>query len=38
MAAILIVEDEPFVRMRAEDTAQGLGLEPLSATDGAAAR
>ncbi|MFE0752433.1 response regulator [Inquilinus sp. NPDC058860] len=37
MAAILIVEDEPFVRMMAEDAAQGLGLEPPSATDGEAA-
>lgn len=34
MAAILIVEDEPFVRMMAEDAALQLGLEPLSATDG----
>lgn len=37
MATILIVEDEPFVRMMAEDAAQGLGLEPLSATGGDAA-
>lgn len=37
MAAILIVEDEPFVRMMAEDAAHSLGLEPLSATDGEAA-
>jgi CheY-like chemotaxis protein len=37
MAAILIVEDEPFVRMMAEDAAQRLGLEPLSATGGEAA-
>jgi CheY-like chemotaxis protein len=37
MAAILIVEDEPFVRMMAEDAAQSLGLEPLSATGGEAA-
>ncbi|KGM34344.1 response regulator [Inquilinus limosus] len=34
MAAILIVEDEPFVRMMAEDAAQRLGLEPLTAIDG----
>ncbi|MBW8726769.1 MAG: response regulator [Inquilinus limosus] len=37
MAAILIVEDEPFVRMMAEDAAQRLGLELLSATGGDAA-
>ena len=37
MAAILIVEDEPFVRMMAEDAAQSLGLQPLSATGGEAA-
>lgn len=37
MAAILIVEDEPFVRMMAEDAAQRLGLEPLSVTNGDAA-
>ncbi|WP_343712898.1 response regulator [Inquilinus sp.] len=37
MAAILIVEDEPFVRMMAEDAAQSLGLAPLSAADGEAA-
>jgi CheY-like chemotaxis protein len=37
MAAILIVEDEPFVRMMAEDAAEQLGLEPLSATGGEAA-
>jgi CheY-like chemotaxis protein len=37
MAAILIAEDEPFVRMMAEDAAERLGLEPLSVTDGDAA-
>jgi CheY-like chemotaxis protein len=37
MAAILIVEDEPFVRMMAEDAAQSLGLQLLSATGGEAA-
>ena len=34
MAAILIVEDEPFARMIAEEAAQDLGLQPLSAENG----
>jgi len=37
MAAILIVEDEPFARMIAEEAALGLGLQPLSADGGEAA-